>query len=339
MNVFYSPRHALHAPPFEIFDGGEKIASFETPQRAERILAALQASGRHQILPPADFGLAPILAVHDPDYIEFLRTAFAEWQQEATDYEKSALLPATFPPTGWRHKPKTLLGKAGYYMSDLSAPIVAGTFEAALASAHCALSAAQDITVQKAAFALCRPPGHHAGRANCAGYCYINNAAVAAQWLSARGKTAVLDIDYHAGNGTQDIFYRRPDLLTTSIHADPDFEYPYYSGYAQENGGGPGLGFHENFPLSIGSGDEQYFSALEKAMTHLAEFGPDFLVVSAGMDICDADPLGRIHVSRAGIAAIGQKIASLARPTAIVLEGGYNTEDLGLNMAAFLEAF
>ncbi len=339
MKVFYSPLHAQHAPPFEIFDGGEKIASFETPQRAERILAALKATGRHQILPPAEFGLEPILAVHDADYIEFLRTAYAEWQKESTDYEKTALLPATFSPPGWRHKPKTLLGRAGYYMTDLSAPIVAGTYAAALASAACALSAAQTVTSQKSAFALCRPPGHHAGRANCAGYCYINNAAVAADWLSARGKVTVLDIDYHAGNGTQDIFYRRPDVLTISLHADPDFEYPYYSGYAQENGSASGLGFHENFPLPAGTSDEEYLAALEKALARVREFSPAFLVVSAGMDIYNADPLGQIRVSRDGIAAIGRNIAGLDLPTAIVLEGGYNTADLGLNVAAFLAGF
>lgn len=338
--VFYSPQHARHAPSFEIFDGGERVPSYETPQRAERILSALRESGDFSILPPGDFGLEPILAVHSGDYVDFLRTAYAEWQNQARESAREALLPATFALPGWRRKPKSLLGRAGYYMNDLSAPITAGTWEAAFSAAQSAISAASSLTSgAKTAYALCRPPGHHASRSGCAGYCYLNNAAIAANWLSARAKVAVLDIDYHAGNGTQEIFYRRPDVLTLSLHADPEEEYPYFMGYATENGSGPGLGFHENFPLPPGTGDDAYLDTLERALERIREFEPGFLVVSAGMDIYGEDALGQFSISRAGIAAIGAQIAALRLPTALMQEGGYNTEALGRNVLALLRAF
>jgi acetoin utilization deacetylase AcuC-like enzyme len=346
MNVYYSDTHARHAPPFEIFDGGEKVANFEVPQRLERILESLRLDGRFDILPPDDFGLDPILAVHDEGYLSFLETAFDEWMQEPTDYERTALLPATFPPASWRnHIPKSLLGRAGYYMMDLSAPITAGTYQAALASAHCALSGAKFIAqhssfnIHHSAFALCRPPGHHAGRANCGGYCYINNAAVAAHWLTQFGNVAVLDIDYHAGNGTQDIFYNRSDVLTISIHADPNYEYPYYSGYPDETGAGAGLGFHHNFPLPFGTDDQAYLATLNQSLSLVSGYTPSFLVISAGMDIYGEDPLGRIRVTTNGIAQIGKHIAGLNLPTLVVMEGGYNNTALGANIVAFLEAF
>ena len=162
--------------------------------------------------------------------------------------DPSTLLPATFALRRHPQKPTGLLGRAGYYIMDLSACIVEGTYRAARAAANCALSAAEAVANgEHSAFALCRPPGHHAGKDYAGGYCFINNAAVAANWLSSKGKVALLDIDYHCGNGTQDIFYERHDVLTISIHADPNFEYPYYAGYVNETGAGTGLGFHRNF--------------------------------------------------------------------------------------------
>lgn len=345
MNVYYSDAHLQHNPPFEIFDGGEKVANFEVPQRVERILEALRLDGRFEILPPDDFGLDPIQAVHDEGYLSFLKTAYDEWMSTPldADYERSALLPATFPPAGCRnHIPKSLLGRAGYYMMDLSAPIVAGTYQAALASAHCALSGAKFISPSASphsAFAVCRPPGHHAGRANCGGYCYINNAAVSAHWLTQFGKVALLDIDYHAGNGTQDIFYNRSDVLTMSIHADPNYEYPYYSGYPDETGTGEGLGYHRNFPLPLGTDDQTYLATLDEALKIISGYTPKILVISAGMDIYGDDPLGKIRVSTEGIARIGKRIAGLNLPTLVVMEGGYNNAALGTNVVSFLQAF
>jgi acetoin utilization deacetylase AcuC-like enzyme len=250
------------------------------------------------------------------------------------------LLPATF---ALRRHPKTptgLLGKAGYYLMDLSACIVEGTYAAARASANCALSAAEAVSGgERAAFALCRPPGHHAGRDYAGGYCFINNAAVAANWLSSKGRVALLDIDYHCGNGTQDIFYERSDVLTLSIHADPDFEYPHFWGYSDETGAGTGMGFHKNYPLPKGTDDTRYLEVLEEALATIRRFEPAFLVVSAGMDIYADDPLGTIKVSTDGIGNIGKKIASLDLPSLVVMEGGYANEMLGTNITRFLGEF
>ena len=342
MNVYYSDTHLQHQPPFEIFDGGEKLANFEVAERAERIKAALEQTGWANILQPEDFGIDPILEVHEAGYINFLRSAYDDWLglETETNYEKSALMPATFPPGNWRREPKSLLGKAGYYMSDLSAPIAAGTYPAALAAANCALSAAKDLkSGARSSFALCRPPGHHAGKSNCAGYCYINNAAVSANWLSHWDRTAILDIDYHAGNGTQDIFYQRADILTISIHSDPDYEYPYYCGYADQTGAGAGLGFHRNFPMPKGTDSQTYLQTLQQALELISVNNPEFLVISAGMDIFNGDPLGKFQITRSGIKQIGQEINKLGLKSLLIMEGGYNNPALGENIVTLLEAF
>ena len=339
MKVFYSDAHCQHNPPFELFEGGVRMPYLENPERMERILIELKDQNWVEILSPIDFGLDPILAVHDGDYVEFLRTAFDEWTQEETDYEKIALLPATFPTRGWSHRPKSLLGRAGYYMFDLSAPIMEGTYQAALGSANCALSGAKAIAEgERTAFALCRPPGHHAGKSFCGGYCYFNNASIAAGWLSKKGNVAILDIDYHAGNGTQDIFYERGDVLTLSIHADPDSEYPAFCGYADETGAGKGSGLHRNFPLPADTDDALYLSALDEALSLIQSFAPKFLVVSAGMDLYHGDPLGTFKVTRQGIQQIGERMATLEFPTLIVMEGGYNNAALGENIATLLKS-
>ncbi len=346
MKVFYSAAHRQHDPPFEVLDGGQRTPYLENPGRIDSILAALREKPWAEIVEPAEFGLEPILAVHSTDYMEFLASAWQQWlaaypenQQAPAD---APLLPATFALRRQPHVPTTILGRAGYYMMDLSAVIVAGTYVAALASANCALSAAQaisDAAAGRRAFALCRPPGHHAGRDYAAGYCFINNAAVAAHYLSDRGKVAILDVDYHAGNGTQDIFYERSDVLTISIHADPASEYPYYAGYADETGAGPGLGFHCNFPLPAGTDDARYLATLDEAIGLIERFSPAYLVVSVGMDIYEKDALGRFKLSTGGIGATGQRIAQFGLPTAILLEGGYNNADLGHNMVTFLAPF
>jgi len=337
MKVFYSEIHRKHYPPFEVFDGGVRVPYLENPDRMDRILNALGDANWAKLLEPLDFGLDPILAVHDKAYLDFLASAWTEWLD--TDPEDpSTLIPATFALRRTPQIPKSILGRAGYYIMDLSACIVEGTYQAILASANCALSAAQTVAEngEHFAFGLCRPPGHHAGKDYAGGYCFVNNASVAANWLSSKGRVAILDVDYHAGNGTQDIFYERNDVLTISIHADPDFEYPNFVGFADERGQGQGLGFHRNFPLPKGTDDAGYLSALEQALTLICEFDPVCLVVSAGMDIYAEDPLGTIKVTTDGIREIGKRIASLNLPTVIVMEGGYANEALGRNILAFL---
>jgi acetoin utilization deacetylase AcuC-like enzyme len=339
MKVYYSEAHRHHAPPFEVFDGGLRTPYMENPDRMDRILNALRQTDWAKIVEPRDFGLDPIYAVHDKDYVDFLASSWTEWLASEGE-DKSILLPATFALRRTPQRPTSLLGRAGYHMMDLSACIVAGTYAAALASANCALSAAEAVADgERSAFALCRPPGHHAGKDYAGGYCFINNAAVAANLLSAHGKVAVLDIDYHCGNGTQDIFYDRSDVLTISIHADPNVEYPYYAGYAHEMGAGAGRGFHKNFPLEKGTDDASYLSTLEQALTLLRDFGPKHVVISVGMDIYAEDPLGKIKVSTEGIGEIGKRISELDLPTVIVMEGGYNNKALGENIIRFLIPF
>jgi acetoin utilization deacetylase AcuC-like enzyme len=339
MKVYYSEAHRKHEPPFEVFDGGLRVPYLENPDRMDRILNALRATNWADILEPSNFGLDPIHVVHDKEYVDFLASCWSEWL--ATDaQDKSTLLPSTFALRRHSQKPASLLGRAGYYMMDLSACIVEGTYEAALASANCALSAAQAVANgEHSAFALCRPPGHHAGKDYAGGYCFINNASVAANWLSSRGKVALLDIDYHCGNGTQDIFYDRNDVLTISIHADPNFEYPHFAGYTDERGTGKGLGFHHNFPFPAGTDDVAYLGALKHALELIRNFGPAYLVVSAGMDIYTDDPLGKIKVTTDGIIEIGKRISAPGFPTVIIMEGGYNNEALGKNMTSFLGEF
>lgn len=339
MKVYYSEAHRKHDPPFEIFDGGLRVPYLENPDRMDRILSALRETNWAEIAEPKDFGLGPILAVHDKGYLDFLASAWTEWlASDARD--KSTLLPSTFALRRHPQKPASLLGRAGYYMMDLSACIVEGTYSAALASAQCALSAAETVANgEQSAFALCRPPGHHAGKDYAGGYCFINNASVAANWLSAKGNVALLDVDYHCGNGTQDIFYERDDVLTISIHADPNFEYPAYAGYADETGSGMGLGFHKNLPLEKGTDDVHYLSALEGALGLIRKFAPTYLVVSAGMDIYADDPLGTIKVSTEGIGDIGKQISALDLPTVIVMEGGYANDALAKNILSFLGEF
>jgi len=340
VKIFYSDTHQLHNPPFEIFEGGVHVPYLENPDRMERILTALKLKDWAELSEPEDFGLAPILAVHNADYVDFLRTAYNEWMQVETSYKKELFLPATFAPRDCSHVPSSLLGRAGYYITDLSAPILEGTYRAALSSANCALSGAKAIqSGARAAFALCRPPGHHAGKSNCGGYCYLNNAAIAANWLSEYGKVVILDIDYHAGNGTQEIFYERGDVQTISIHADPEFEYPSYHGYADETGAGSGSGWHRNFPLPVGTDDARYLSAVDESIDLIQSFAPTCLVVSAGMDLSIGDPLGSFKVTREGIKQIGARVALLDLPTLVVMEGGYNTDALGANIAALLEKF
>lgn len=345
MKVYYSEAHRQHQPPFEVFDGGLRVPYMESPERMDRILAALRKTGWAEVVEPKDFGLGPIYAVHDKEYVDFLDSSWAEWldtaaEDQQSSVDKSTLLPATFALRRHPQKPTSLLGRAGYYLMDLSACIVEGTYAAALASANCALSAAEAVeNGERAGFALCRPPGHHAGKDYAGGYCFINNASVAANWLSGKGKVALLDVDYHCGNGTQDIFYDRADVLTISIHADPNFEYPYYAGYAAERGTGAGLGFHKNFPLEKGTDDARYLSTLEEALRLVRDFEPKCVVVSAGMDIYTDDPLGKIGVTTEGIGEIGKRISVLHLPTVIVMEGGYNNEALGRNVVAFLSDF
>jgi acetoin utilization deacetylase AcuC-like enzyme len=287
---------------------------------------------------PRRFGREPILRVHDAGFVRFLETAHAAWRAR---HAHSDALPIGFVAPGMRRRcPTTIDGQLGYYCFDCGTPITAGTWQAASAAVDIALTAAAAV-LEQPAFALCRPPGHHAGSDFYGGYCYLNNAAVAAQYLRDRGagRVAVLDLDYHHGNGTQEIFWRRDDVLFVSLHADPAEEYPFFSGHADEIGGDQGSGYTRNLPLPRGTAWSEYGAALATALGHVHDFGPDALVVSFGADTFARDPLGDFALVRDDFARMGAAVGRLRRPTAIVMEGGYAVEELGANVAAFLGGF
>lgn len=362
MHTIYTDRH-LQYDPNEILNKENPYESAEVPARAEIIRAAVAAAGLGPILAPTDHGLDPILALHDVGMIDFLQTAY----QRISAYHgaPSPAVPDTYAtrlPAA--RLPRSVFGQLGYYCFGVGSPILAGTWDAAYWSAQCALTAADLLTSQqprlsqvegpgetlgvRAVYALCRPPGHHAARDLYGGFCFLNNAAIAARYLQtlpsplgerSTTKIALLDFDYHHGNGTQALFYSDPTVLFCSLHADPQDEYPYYWGYADQRGEGPGEGFTQNFPLPLGVTDGPYLAALAEALGAIGAFDPDYLVVSAGFDIFTGDPVGGFNVTTAGIAQIGRAIAALDLPTLIVQEGGYLREALGENAVAFLEAF
>ncbi|MCS6886660.1 MAG: histone deacetylase family protein [Chloroflexus sp.] len=345
MKIFVSAEHYRHDPPFEILDG-QTVPYFETPQRVAIILAALRAAGFAPLAAAPPATIAELGAVHTADYLDYLAHAHERWQAAG---RHGPVVPSAWPLPGLRLRSDCPQAAAGRYTFDLSAPITAGTFVAAQSSAGAALAGAEALLQgERYAYALCRPPGHHAAANMAGGYCYLNNAALAADRLAraiAPGDTtwtlrapavAVLDIDYHHGNGTQSIFYERNDVLTISLHADPAREYPYFLGYADERGAGAGEGYNLNFPLSAGIGDSAYLAALEQALQAIADYGPRYLVVSAGFDTFHADPLGDFELTTAAYTAIGAAIARLGLPTLFVQEGGYAIEALGANVVALL---
>jgi acetoin utilization deacetylase AcuC-like enzyme len=335
MRTIYSDKHLLHDTT-NLRHADQPYVTEEVPARAEVIRQALQAAGHGPGIAPTDHGLDPILAVHTPDFVRHLQTIYAE---NAAFFKKDEpVYGEVFPVRGARHQPRGFLGRTGWYAFGTGTPVAAGTWAAAYWSAQCALTAADLVRETGApAYALCRPPGHHAAADLYGGFCYLNNAAIAARHLGPR--TAVLDIDYHHGNGTQEIFYSDPEVLFCSLHADPEDDYPYYWGGADERGAGPGDGFNRNFPLPQGTEDDAYLRALDEALRVIAGYQPRYLIVSAGLDIAAGDPVGGFAITADGFTRIGRRIAELGRPTLIVQEGGYLLETLGENAAALLQGF
>lgn len=332
MRAFFSPAQLAHAPVRELHNGGWTPYA-ETPARAEAILAAIEPAE-----PAVDHGEAPILAVHDADYVAFLKTAHDRWR--AAGREGDAIGYAY--PVVRRRKVRlervdAPLGRHGF---DGSTPIAAGTWEAAHASAQTALTALDAVLGgERSAFALCRPPGHHSGTDYGGGYCHLNAAAIATQAArdAGRARVAILDIDYHHGNGTQDVFYGRGDVVFASIHADPATDYPFFWGHADEAGEGDGEGATLNLPLPRGTAWDGYARALDTALDAIARFGPDLLVVSYGADTWAGDPISAFRLATADYTRMGARIAGCGWPTLAVMEGGYALDALGANVASFLE--
>ncbi|WKL57615.1 histone deacetylase family protein [Asticcacaulis sp. ZE23SCel15] len=328
----------IHSPastgqnPHSFFRHGNLRDHPETSERYRILLAALAG---HEIIEAHDHGTEPIKAVHSPDYVEFLMTAWGRRQELAGITDQ--LVATQFPRVGMNARPTGLQGQLGYYLGDTSTSIRDDTWSAIAGSAHAAVDAADYALKAGKAYALCRPPGHHAYAGYGSGFCYLNNAAIAAQRLRDAGaKVAVLDIDVHHGNGTQGIFYGRDDVLTVSVHAETSAYFPFYSGYANETGTNAGEGFNINLALEHGLGDEPWLAAIAKGLEAISAYGATALVVSLGLDASEHDPIGVLKVTTNGFERAGALIASAALPMAIIQEGGYICDALPHNLAAFL---
>jgi acetoin utilization deacetylase AcuC-like enzyme len=331
----YFDRRQLAHEPLQELHNGAWAAYAEKSSRAV-VIAESFAS----LNPAKDFGLEPLLNVHDAGYLEFLRSAFTEWRASGREGDAIGY---TWPVVRRRDlKLGRIDAKLGLYSYDAATPIASGTWEAAYWSAQTALTALAALLdgEGRTSFALCRPPGHHSGRDYCGGYCYLNNAAIAAEQARRSGRrVAILDIDYHHGNGTQDIFYEDSEVLFVSIHADPATDYPFFWGHADERGSGAGEGKTLNLPLPRGTGIGDYGTALDKALEEVRAHGTDLIVLSYGADTFENDPISNFRLRRDDYRVIASRIAAIDLPVLIVMEGGYAIDELGLNVAALLSGF
>jgi acetoin utilization deacetylase AcuC-like enzyme len=342
MRVVHSPLHRLHDPEHEV-QFGTPLPMRETPARAESILTALEADGRSELSLPVEHGDAPIEAVHDPAMIRFLASFWSEWRAAgyvaSEAFPDSILHPAIRQGMGPASEPTQPLARLGYWCFETMTAIVPGTYRAARTAVDVALTAA-DVLLggERAVYGLCRPPGHHAAMAAFGGYCFFNNAAIAAQYLedAAGEPVAILDIDYHHGNGTQQIFYARGDVLYVSLHGHPSRAYPYFTGFEDETGAGDGEGTTLNLPLRAGCADDEYLTALDRALERIDAFGGSTLVVSLGIDTYAQDPICDFALTTPVYAEVGRRVASTGRRLLILQEGGYFVPKLGENVVTWL---
>jgi acetoin utilization deacetylase AcuC-like enzyme len=337
MKVVYSVSQAKHDPSF-FLSSGLQANNPEVPRRAETLLASAVAAGCEHV-EPIDTGLGPISAVHTPEYLRFLKTIYRRWQ--LLDNASSEVVPNIHPNCRDGSYPASEVGQAGYHMADTACPISSDTFNAVVKSAHCAVTAAQLILGgESASYALCRPPGHHAFKDMAGGFCYLNNSAIAAQQLRTRYKrVAIIDVDLHHGNGTQDIFYACDDVFTASIHADPVSFYPFFWGSAHERGKDAGFAYNLNVPLPKWSEDDAFITGLDYLLETVEMFSPDAIVLALGLDASVDDPFGGLNITTDGFNRIAQRIAQLGKPTVLVQEGGYLSDSLGKNLGSFLRGF
>ena len=339
MKVVFTDDHRLHFAQGEI-SGGEFVTPFERPSRMEYILRELRKRKMDDIMPPLPVDMKAVAKVHDKGFLNFLQNAWSEWQ--AAGY-RGEILPTGFPARSLRQRcPTHIDGKVGYYIHSLETCITAGTWDAARASASVALTA-QKLVARgaRSAFALCRPPGHHAHDDLYGGYCFLNNAAIATQAFRDAGaaRVAILDVDFHHGNGTQDIFYERSDVLFCSLHGEPATAYPYFLGYKDELGAGKGEGYNFNYPMPSGTSYERWKKALNNACGKIKSYSPEVLVVSLGVDTFEHDPISYFKLKSADFRDYGGRIAKLKLPTLFVMEGGYAIEAIGVNTVNVLEGF
>lgn len=334
MRSFFSEQQSKHAPALEL-QNGALVPHAESQARVDAVVEILTDIAR-----PDDHGFEPILAVHDPAYIEFLGRAHRDWVEAGRPGDA---FPYVFPIRGRRPLNLTRIdAELGQYAYDCGTPVAAGTWDTVYWSAQSALSALDYILAgARSAFAFCRPPGHHAGRDYMGGYSYLNNVAISAERALRKGATriVVLDVDYHHGNGTQDIFYERPEVLTISLHADPTTDYPFFWGHADETGTGQGQGASVNLPMPRGTGWDAYRNTLIQAIERVQAFAPDLLIVPFGADTYAGDPISFFSIETAEYSEMAALIAALDLPTLICMEGGYAIDALGANVSAFLAGF
>lgn len=340
MKTVFSDIQLAHAPAQEISDGELKPA-VEIPSRAEIVLKTIKERQVGDVVAPEEFPIRPLHRVHGADYVSFLEGFWDKWTAAGRTREA---FPFVWPIRSLRQDVEVdhIDGQLGRYSMDAGTPLGEHTFRAARASADTALTAAKMIlNGERSVFGLCRPPGHHAGYDFFGGYCFFNNAAVAAQYLRDHGlhRIAILDVDYHHGNGTQALFYDRPDVLFLSIHADPRSEYPYFLGFADETGEHAGTGFTRNWPLPLGTDWEGYSPALEEACRWLLVYKPDAMIVSLGLDCFEEDPISGFRFKSEDFTRLGQRLKGVGVPTLFLMEGGYAVDALGTNCVNVLEGF
>ncbi|WP_252105939.1 MULTISPECIES: histone deacetylase family protein [unclassified Halomonas] len=339
MKTFFSDQSFRRQAATELH-GSTLVAPYETPRRMEIVLEALARAGL-EVQTPGEYGLAPVEAVHDAGYIDFITHFWPRWQAEGHPGEA---IPSIWPARTLRADriPRSLEGQLGYYALAAETSLCEGTFEAALASKDTALAALEyTLETGEPSFGLCRPPGHHAATDQFGGYCFFNNAAIAAQRALDNGhqRVAVLDVDFHHGNGTQQIFYRRSDVFFASLHGDPDVTFPYYSGYADETGEGEGEGFTANYPMAPGTAVSTWMTALDDALARIIRAECELLVVSLGVDIFENDPISTFTFKRDDFAALGKRLAQAGLPCVLLMEGGYAVDDIGANVVSVLQGF
>ncbi len=343
MHCFYDPNHHLHSPEYEFFRG-EKVPCFESPQRADFVLTALQQA-KHSIATPTADSQSILLQVHSPRYIDFLRSAWSRWI--ALDAKNNHLqpFPSVWPIRSLRsdQQPANFIAQLGLYSMDNGTPLDSGSWQVAKTAADAAFEAASLVAsgAHRAVLCATRPPGHHAGSDFMGGYCFINNAAVAAQTFRQQGvnKVAIVDVDFHHGNGTQAIFYERSDVFYGSVHGDPRTQYPFYLGYADETGAGQGIGCNLNIPLPVQSDSATWFAALAHITAATEQFGAQALVISLGLDTFIDDPHSQFKLTTQDFYELGRKIARYQLPTVFILEGGYAASALGTNVCEVLAGF
>jgi acetoin utilization deacetylase AcuC-like enzyme len=340
LKTFFSESHRLHFPQAEL-SGGQFVTPYERPSRVEYVLNRLVERGLADIVAPDSIDMAPVRQLLDAGYLSFLEMAWADWKAAGMAGE---IIATAVPARGLRTDkiPNDIDGKAGYYCHAAETAITAGTWAAALSSAASAQSALRHVASgARAAFALCRPPGHHSTKDQFGGYCFINNAAVAAQMFVNQGakRVAILDIDFHHGNGTQAIFYDRPDVLFASLHGAPEDTFPYFIGYADETGAGAGEGLNANYPMPPGTGYHRWSEALDHAIKRIQDWGAEALIVSLGVDAFKDDPISFFKLESDDFTDAGRRIGRMGLPSVFCMEGGYAIEAVGINTVNVLEGF